>query len=105
VFRAAGRWQLVIALGIVLLAVLIWPTLYRYDRMYDRPVRINRITGTAQVLSASGWHTLGPVRITATHRIERVWTERDKAPDTFDTLDQEALEAVVQGLESMPESP
>jgi hypothetical protein len=106
VFRASGRWPLAIVIGIVLLAVLIWPTLYRYDRMYDRPVRINRLTGTAQVLSASGWRTLGPARVIATNGSVQVWSERasESEPDIFDEVAQENFDGVVRGLESAPAS-
>jgi len=40
-------------------AVAIWPTLYRYDHLNDLPVRINRITGMAEILYPSGWEAAG----------------------------------------------
>lgn len=45
---------------LVVLALFVWPTVYRYDHMkldtYDYPVRINRLTGKAEVLFPNGWH-------------------------------------------------
>lgn len=45
---------------VVALAFFVWPTPYRYDRIVWRekdqlPVRINRFTGTAEMLSIYGW--------------------------------------------------
>jgi hypothetical protein len=47
---------------------LVWPTRYRYDRLKGEtseiPVRIDRVTGRAEGLSASGWFPLrGPESI------------------------------------------
>jgi hypothetical protein len=59
------RWAaLVIATAmVVLFAVFIWPTRYRYEhwapgggRSY--PVRINRFTGTAERLQPNGWQPM-----------------------------------------------
>jgi hypothetical protein len=35
------------------LAVMVWPTPYRYDHMASTLVRINRLTGRAQALESS----------------------------------------------------
>jgi hypothetical protein len=45
-------------IGLAAFAVTIWPTLYRYDRLASLPVRINRFTGKAEVLSTDGWNPL-----------------------------------------------
>lgn len=51
---------------IILFAFTIYPTLYRYDHMisgiYNERViiRINRVTGNADVLAAEGWRRLKP---------------------------------------------
>ena len=54
----AGVLVLLLAMG-----VLVWPTLYRYDRMsasdLDALVRINRATGKTEALYPSGWKVLG----------------------------------------------
>ena len=47
---------------VVLFAAFVWPTKWRYDKMRsdrDYIVRINRVTGTAQILGSEGWETLG----------------------------------------------
>jgi len=50
-------------LVVVLFALFVWPTRYRYERIrygwgerhnYDLPVRINRITGNAGILYPTG---------------------------------------------------
>lgn len=50
----------VVGLIIVMFAgLLVWPTLYRYDRLEanggSRPVRIHRLSGEAEYLTLSGW--------------------------------------------------
>jgi hypothetical protein len=51
---------MLLVLAGLLFAAFVWPTLYRYERYYygynsSTIVRINRITGTAEFLSTSGW--------------------------------------------------
>jgi hypothetical protein len=51
-------------------AVYIWPTKYRYDRIrlgegYEFPVRIDRLTGEAEHLTAVGWRPLSAPRRSA----------------------------------------
>lgn len=43
--------------AIILIGVLFWPTLYRYERMGQTVVRIRRVTGEAAILSGSSWVT------------------------------------------------
>jgi len=45
----------------ILFALLVWPTIYRYDHMdlgqgVSYPVRTNRVTGRAEVLYQDGWY-------------------------------------------------
>ncbi len=58
-FRRNVFW---FAVGVVALAL--WANRYRYDSMAlgkgtSFPVRINRLTGTSEVLYHDGWKTLG----------------------------------------------
>lgn len=55
-----------LGIGLCLLLLLgwfVWPTPYRYDVLKrgdnSLPVRINRLTGNAEVLSSQGWTLLG----------------------------------------------
>jgi hypothetical protein len=54
---------LVVLAGVLAFAWLVWPTWYRYDRVpwndsvYS--VRINRLTGTTEMLTPYGWRRLG----------------------------------------------
>jgi hypothetical protein len=42
----------------ILIFVFVYPTLYRYDKLDQKlPVRINRITGSAEILYTNGWTT------------------------------------------------
>lgn len=59
----------VIAAAVLLLfAVIVWPTLYRYDHLTmgeyhsTTPVRMNRFTGGAEYLTMDGWRAMGPKR-------------------------------------------
>lgn len=55
---------LILTLTIVVLAILFfgWPTLYKYEHVYQTKVlvRINRITGEAEKLTGSGWKKMEP---------------------------------------------
>lgn len=69
VLRLAGWAGL--ALLLLLFGAFVWPTLYRWDHMgmaqgWSYPVRINRITGQAEMLlpsdgtvNSGGWRRLG----------------------------------------------
>jgi hypothetical protein len=56
-----NTWKMipVILVTIIAFALLVHPTLYYYT-MYDGklPVKINRITGKAQMLGNDGWHDM-----------------------------------------------
>jgi hypothetical protein len=43
---------------VVFVAAFVWPSAYRYDRLNTLPVRINRFTGTTEVLTGEGWKVL-----------------------------------------------
>ncbi len=47
-------------------ALFVWPSAYRYTEWEKMPVRINRVTGRAWVLTANGWFPLDPAPTTAT---------------------------------------
>lgn len=55
------RFRRVLLLGLALgFAYFVWPTPWRYDRIrsaqgYEAPIRVNRFTGTTQLLSPAGW--------------------------------------------------
>jgi hypothetical protein len=54
-----ARWLiLTLLLVFVGFAWLVWPTRYRYDRMGNIPVRIDRLSGRADGLYSSGWSPL-----------------------------------------------
>lgn len=56
-----NKLALIVAAGIVILAALfVWPTLYRYDHIdfgpyRSFPVRANRLTGQTEILYPNGW--------------------------------------------------
>jgi hypothetical protein len=56
-FRALP-FMLMSLLVFVALGWFVWPSRYRYDRLKDMPVRIDRLTGRAEGLSRSGWFPL-----------------------------------------------
>lgn len=42
--------------AVILFGLFVYPTLYQYDKLDQRlPVKINRITGAAEILTAEGW--------------------------------------------------
>ena len=54
------KLALALAVGVTLIALLLWPTLYRYDHIEvgagrSYPVRQNRITGQTEILFPEGW--------------------------------------------------
>lgn len=47
---------IIIPVSIILFGLLVYPTLYKYDKLEQKyPVKINRITGEAQILRGDGW--------------------------------------------------
>jgi hypothetical protein len=44
----------------LVVATVFWPTLYRYEKSGSEVIRINRVTGLAQVLGDEGWNNLAP---------------------------------------------
>lgn len=57
--RTKNLLFVIISLGVLLFGFAVYPTIYRYDKMDQKwPVRINRITGTAEMLSTRGWEKL-----------------------------------------------
>lgn len=55
-------WSTVVLVIVVLFAVLVWPTRYRYERSLKRSawplVRIDRFTGSVEYLTDSGWERM-----------------------------------------------
>lgn len=68
-FAARHKWPILGAVIAIVFAWCAWPTLYRYDHLRTEhrtaPVRINRITGNAEILTSWGWKTLAIPRPSA----------------------------------------
>ena len=48
--------HILVIVAIALIGVLIYPTLWEYDKLYQElPVKINRITGSTYILTNQGW--------------------------------------------------
>lgn len=45
---------------VIALAWTVWPTPYRYIGTWPRLVRVNRVTGTPQLLTEVGWRPMAP---------------------------------------------
>jgi hypothetical protein len=45
--------------------MFVWPTPYRFDHFKDLPVRINRVTGAMEFLSATKWTSPADVPLSA----------------------------------------
>lgn len=57
-FRKKPIYIITIILVIILIGIFIYPTLYKYDKLEQKyPVKINRLTGEADVLTTKGWVT------------------------------------------------
>jgi hypothetical protein len=74
VLNAVTRFHYVAISGILVFAAaflwFVWPTQYRYDRLggsgpSSAPVRIDRLTGRAEILTWEGWKPLGHSEPTA----------------------------------------
>jgi len=75
-------------LVVVLFALLVWPTLYRYDHIetgpgQSLPVRTNRFTGFTEILYPDGWTS-------ASASPKRETLDRDLGRDDLRQLDAEA---------------
>ena len=49
---------LIVLIFCLIFGVIFWPTLYRYEKSSSDVIRINRVTGLAQVLGDEGWKDL-----------------------------------------------
>jgi len=63
--RRILMWLVLLALALAFVAY-VWPTRYRYDHVLtdneDYPVRIDRLTGDAEMLTPDdGWVPMGPL--------------------------------------------
>ena len=63
--RLLRRWFKLLPITATLVFMfLVWPTPYRYDHLLlggnNYPVRVNRITGSAEALANVGWTKLVP---------------------------------------------
>jgi hypothetical protein len=50
---------LLVVVGLIV-GFVFWPTIYRYEKSGSDVIRINRVTGLAQVLGDEGWKDLAP---------------------------------------------
>lgn len=59
-------WVLVACLGVLVFALSVWPTPYRYLSFGTTTVRENRVIGGFEILSVVdgkiGWHKLGEMK-------------------------------------------
>lgn len=74
--------------AVIVFALLVWPTLYHFDRMdlgpgQSFPVRINRITGSTEILYPSGWRA-------PSQEPNRTEPARDLTADELQKLDGRA---------------
>jgi len=63
--RSAVQKFRLLAAGAILImiasfATFVWPTRYRFAAMKGVPVRIDRVSGRPERLTADGWESLGP---------------------------------------------
>lgn len=50
----AALWAATLV-AVMLFAVFVWPSMWRYDHVEQVPIRIHRVTGDTYVWSISGW--------------------------------------------------
>jgi len=84
------KLRLILALGAIIFALLVWPTLYRYDHIdlgagRSYPVKSNRITGQTEILFPEGWK---PARIPEPEKVAA--PEEDVPPAEVAALDVHA---------------
>jgi hypothetical protein len=51
---------MLVVLGSFYIAMFVWPTPWRYDRVGRNPVRTNRVTGMVEILNLEGWQPALP---------------------------------------------
>lgn len=82
-------WQAAIVAAplIILFGLFVYPTLYKYDKLEQNyPVKINRLTGDAEILSSEGWINVG---------------ESKAAADRMEAYKAEILAEIREGRESL----
>lgn len=81
---------LVVLAALLLLGVFVWPTRYRYDHINlhgkVRPVRVDRLTGTPEMLSETGWHKMSAsAAILPADALAKIDVQIKTAPSFLDT--------------------
>jgi hypothetical protein len=55
-----NKKHVLVVIVIIVFGIFVWPGIYQYDKMNQKwPVRINRFTGTTEVLGQNGWSKIG----------------------------------------------
>ena len=79
--RQGDRRKRLLAMLVLLasfyVALFVWPTPWRYDRVGRTPVRTNRVTGEVEFLNLEGWQPALPA---ANADVRRDATAPPKAP-------------------------
>jgi len=71
------HWTLIATLLVVVVPGILTP--YRYEKMGQRVVRINRLTSEADMLTISGWRALRPTKDPKSSRFD-LGSEETKGP-------------------------
>ena|ERR1035437_1289311 len=101
-FAWLSRWimthklALALAVGVTLIALLLWPTLYRYDHIEvgagrSYPVRQNRITGQTEILFPEGWKEAKDSTAGKTSNLKQ-----EVSPDQLEKLE---IHAILKGVD------
>ena len=64
---------IVLVLAGLIAGFVFWPTLYLYEKSSSDIIRINRVTGSAQILGDTGWKDLGPKPETVERDLSDPW--------------------------------
>jgi hypothetical protein len=70
---------IVIVLAGLIVGFVFWPTLYLYEKSSSDIIRINRVTGSAQILRDTGWKDLGPKPETVGRGLSDPWADAKAA--------------------------
>lgn len=86
---------LLVPVSIVLFGLLVYPTLYKYDKLNQKqPVIINRLTGETKILTSEGWVKSGEYESAA----KEMKAYKDEIMIRIDSLSDEVRDKVLENI-------
>lgn len=75
-----------ICIIVILYGLFVYPGVYHYDKYNQKPMRVNRITGTTQIFYPDGWETISKQDKNKPKNNDSVLPTNNKESNSQDTV-------------------